>query len=61
VTEHLRRPNLPDEHGGLVVCYDPVEERAHRVGRRLHRAADTEFASAVMAEVAGGTGRGGTD
>jgi hypothetical protein len=51
VTEHIRQPNLPDEHGSLMVSYDPVEERAHRVGRCLHRAADADLTAAVIAEV----------
>jgi hypothetical protein len=51
VVDHIRRPNLPDEHGSLLVSYDPVEERAHRVGRCLHRAADAELTAAVIAEV----------
>jgi hypothetical protein len=51
VVDHLRRPNLPDEYGNLMVSYDPVEERAHRVGRCLHRAADADLTAAVIAEV----------
>ena len=51
VVDHLRRPNLPDEHGSLLVSYDPVEERAHRVGRCLHRAADAGLTAAVIVEV----------
>jgi hypothetical protein len=52
VVGHIRRPNLPDEHGSIIVAYDPVEERAHRVGRCLHGAADAELTAAVIAEVA---------
>ena len=51
IVDDIRRPNLPDEHGSLVVSYDPVEERAHRVGRCLHRAADAELTEAVITEV----------
>jgi hypothetical protein len=51
VVEHIRRPNLPDEHGSLIVCYDPVEERAHRVGRSLHCAADADLTTAVITDV----------
>jgi hypothetical protein len=51
VADDIRRPNLPDEHGSLMVSYDPVEERAHQVGRRLHRAADADLTAAVIAEV----------
>jgi hypothetical protein len=51
VVDHIRRPNLPDEHGSLIVNYDPVEERAHRVGRCLHDAADPDLIIAVIAEV----------
>ncbi len=51
VVEHIRRPNLPDEHGSLIVSYDPVQERAHRVGRCLHRAADTDLTAAVIGDV----------
>jgi hypothetical protein len=51
VVDHIRRPNLPDEHGSLIVNYDPVEERAHRVGRWLHDAADPDLIIAVIAEV----------
>jgi hypothetical protein len=40
VVDHIRTPNLPDKQGSLIVSYDPVEERAHRVGRCLHHAAD---------------------
>jgi hypothetical protein len=51
VVDPIRRPNLPDVHGSLLVSYDPVEERAHRVGRCLHRAADADLTAAVIAEV----------
>jgi hypothetical protein len=51
VVGHIRRPNLPDGHGSVLVSYDPVEERAHRVGRSLHHAADAELSAAVIAEV----------
>lgn len=51
MVDHLRRPNLPDEHGSLLASYDPVEERAHRVGRCLHRAADADLTAAVIVEV----------
>ena len=60
VVDHVRRPNLPDQRGMMMVSYDPVEERAHRVGRCLHRTASTEVTAAVIAEVGGGTRGGGT-
>src|SRR5215469_10222375 len=50
VVDHLRRPNLPS-HGTLVVGYGAVQERAHRVGRCLHRAADTDLSTAVIRDV----------
>jgi hypothetical protein len=49
--DHLRRPNLPDEHGYLMVSYDPVEERAHRMGRCLHHASDPDLTTAVIGDV----------
>ena len=51
VVDHIRRPNLPGDHGSLIVSYDPVQERAHRVGRCLHRAADTDLTTAVITDV----------
>ena len=51
VVDHLRRPNLPDEHGYLMVSYDPVEERAHRTGRCLHHAGDPDLTTAVIGDV----------
>jgi hypothetical protein len=51
VTGYLRQPNLPDGNGSLMVSYDPVVEHAHRVGRCLHAACDTDLTSAVIAEV----------
>jgi hypothetical protein len=51
VVDHLRGPNLPDEHGFLMVSYDPVEERAHRVGRCLHQAGDLDLTAAVIGDV----------
>jgi hypothetical protein len=47
----IRRPNLPHENGSLIVSYDPVEERANRVGRVLHTAADPELTAAVITDV----------
>jgi hypothetical protein len=51
VVDHIRRPNRPDDHGSLMVSYDPVEERSHRVGRCLHRVADTDLTTAVIRDV----------
>ncbi|GIJ12865.1 hypothetical protein ACFFMR_18230 [Micromonospora andamanensis] len=51
VTGHISKPNLPDGDGMLVVSYDPVEEYAHRVGRCLHAAADTDLTAAVITDV----------
>src|SRR5262245_29295302 len=46
------RPSAePNEHGRLMVSYDPVEERAHRVGRCLHGAAEPDLTVAVIADV----------
>jgi hypothetical protein len=50
VVDHIRRPNLPG-HGSLMVSYDAVQERAHRVGRCLHRATDTDLSTAVIRDV----------
>ncbi|SBT40611.1 hypothetical protein [Micromonospora narathiwatensis] len=50
VTAHIRKPNLP-EGNSLMVSYDPVEECAHRVGRCLHAAGDTDLTAAVVADV----------
>jgi len=47
----IRSPNLPDDHGMLLVSYDPVTEWSHRVGRALHEIADSSLADAVVAEV----------
>lgn len=51
VTAHIAKPSLPDSDGMLMVSYDPVEERAHRVGRCLHAAADADLTTAVIADV----------
>ncbi|MFI6782831.1 hypothetical protein [Micromonospora sp. NPDC050276] len=51
VLEHVRKPNLPDDNGSLVVSYDPVEEWANRTGRALHAASDADLTAAVVAEV----------
>ncbi|MEV6602400.1 hypothetical protein AB0M36_36955 [Actinoplanes sp. NPDC051346] len=51
VADHVRRPNLPDDNGTMSVSYDPVEERAHRIGRVLHAAADTDLSAAIIGEV----------
>jgi hypothetical protein len=51
VTAHIAQPSLPDSNGMLMVSYDPVEERAHRVGRCLHAAADPDLTAAVIADV----------
>lgn len=46
----IQEPNLPYEDGTITVCYDPVEESAHRVGRALHRAGQPALLEAVLAE-----------
>jgi hypothetical protein len=51
VAATLRQPNLPDDSGLMVVSYSPVEESAHRLGRVLHRLADSALTEAVVAEV----------
>ncbi|GAA4718786.1 hypothetical protein [Phytohabitans rumicis] len=51
VTANIGKPSLPDSDGMLMVSYDPVEERAHRVGRCLHAAADGDLTAAVIADV----------
>lgn len=48
----VAKPNLPDEHGYLTVCHDPVEESAHRLGRVLHAIANDALAETVQAETA---------
>ncbi|MFB9443017.1 hypothetical protein Dvina_51340 [Dactylosporangium vinaceum] len=47
----ITAPNLPDEHGLLMVSYDPMLEYAHTVGRALHAIADPEITAAVTADV----------
>ncbi|MBB6037667.1 hypothetical protein [Phytomonospora endophytica] len=44
-------PNLPNEHGSMIVCYDPVEESAHRVGRALHAIKHTELTERVVSDI----------
>jgi hypothetical protein len=51
VIGYIREPHVPDDSGNLIVSYDPVEERGHRVGRCLHAAADADLTSAVIADV----------
>ncbi|GAA2218082.1 hypothetical protein ACFY2R_22905 [Micromonospora olivasterospora] len=51
VAAHIRKPSLLDSNGMLMVSYDPMEERAHRVGRCLHAAADADLTAAVVADV----------
>ncbi len=51
VVDNIRKPNLPDDHGDLMVSYNRVEERAHRVGRCLHRASDGELTAIVIEDV----------
>ena len=46
----IQEPNLPFENGTMAVCYDPVEESAHRVGRALHRIGQPALLEAVLAE-----------
>ncbi|MBR7828699.1 hypothetical protein KDK95_20490 [Actinospica sp. MGRD01-02] len=52
VPSAVANPNLPDEHGYMTVCYDPVEESAHRLGRVLHAIADSALSEVTRAEVA---------
>lgn len=52
VIASVKEPNLPDEDGSLIVSYDPVEERAHQVGRALHAINDGNLIEAVGADVA---------
>jgi hypothetical protein len=46
----IQDPNLPYEDGTMTVCYDPVEESAHRVGRAVHRISQPALLDAVLAE-----------
>src|SRR5947209_3008822 len=46
----IQEPNLPSEDGTMSVCYDPVEESAHRVGRAVHRINQQTLLDAVLAE-----------
>jgi hypothetical protein len=48
----IKKPNLPDEGGSLIIHYNPVEEYAHRVGRALHAIEDADLVEAVSVEVA---------
>lgn len=52
VPDAVANPNLPDEHGYMTVCYDPVEESAHRLGRVLHAIADDALSEITRKEVA---------
>jgi hypothetical protein len=52
VVPAMRNPNLPDEDGFLDVCYDPVEEGAHRVGRAVHALHDADLVDVLCADVA---------
>ena len=52
VLDAVASPNLPDEHGYMIVCYDPVEESAHRLGRALHASANGALSETTRAEVA---------
>ncbi|MQA27415.1 MAG: hypothetical protein GEU94_18555 [Micromonosporaceae bacterium] len=47
----IRTPNLPSDRGDLVVSYDPVEERAHRLGRTLHQISDPAVTDAVLVDI----------
>lgn len=51
VAQHVRRPNLRGDDGGMLVSFDPVAESAHQVGRVLHAAADPRLTETVVAEV----------
>lgn len=52
VVASIRQPNLPDEDGAILESYDPVEERAHQVGRALHAINDAELIEAISADIA---------
>jgi hypothetical protein len=47
----LRSPNLPSDTSMLLVSYGSVIERAHRVGRILHKIDTTQMTDAITAEV----------
>jgi hypothetical protein len=51
VTAWIRKPNLPDADGAIIESYDPVEERAHRVGRALHAINDARLTETVCGDV----------
>lgn len=51
VVAALQKPNLPDEAGMMTASYSPIEESAHRLGRVLHRLANTVLVGAVIADV----------
>lgn len=52
VPSAVANPNLPDEHGYMTVCYDPVEESAHQLGRVLHAIASNTLSQTTRDEVA---------
>jgi regulator of RNase E activity RraB len=52
VPEAVENPNLPDEHGSLIVCYDPVKESAHRLGRVLYAITDGALSEVMRTDVA---------
>jgi hypothetical protein len=52
VPDAVANPNLPDEHGYMTVCYDPVEEGAHQLGRALHAIASNTLSQTTRDEVA---------
>jgi hypothetical protein len=51
VLQALRSPNLPSDTGMLLVSYGSVTERAHRVGRILHKVNTAQLTDALAAEV----------
>lgn len=51
VVAAVRRPNLADDSGSLVVSYSRVEKSAHRLGGALRTLADPALVDAVVADV----------
>ncbi|MFJ9841622.1 hypothetical protein ACIRYZ_14350 [Kitasatospora sp. NPDC101155] len=50
VTQAISQPNLPQT--GMIVCYSPLLESAHQVGRALHALDSPDLTKAVLAESA---------
>lgn len=47
----LQSPNLPSDTGELLVSYGSVIERAHRVGRILHKIDTKQLTHAIAADI----------